>query len=201
MSTGRKRAAPALMPFSCSERCSPSEPGERRCSPEPSPTKPNRPSSSAAVPAAVPGASRPPGRQDAGATGVRGAARNPQRLGFTYPHSGTIKPISNPNFSLQLRANLRQIALLLLLTAAAIVVHGYHPYVEDAEIYVPGVKKALNPAVYSANTDFFLSHAKMTIFPHLFAGSVRVTHMPLNAALFLWQLAAIFFLFWVCLRI
>jgi hypothetical protein len=78
------------------------------------------------------------------------------------------------NLSLQLRANLRQIALLLLLTAAAIFVHGYHPYVEDAEIYVPGVKKALNPALYPANTDFFLSHAKMTIFPHLIAGSVRV---------------------------
>jgi hypothetical protein len=105
------------------------------------------------------------------------------------------------NLSLQLRANLRQIALLLLLTAAAIFVHGYHPYVEDAEIYVPGVKKALNPALYPANTDFFLSHAKMTIFPHLIAGSVRVIHIPLNAALFLWQFAAIFFFLWACWRI
>lgn len=100
-----------------------------------------------------------------------------------------------------MRANLRQIALLLLLTAAAIFVHGYHPFVEDAEIYVPGVKKALNPALYPANTAFFLSHAKMTIFPHLIAGSVRVTHIPLDAALLLWQFAAIFFLLWACWRI
>src|SRR6202008_4077626 len=105
------------------------------------------------------------------------------------------------NLSLQLRANLRQIALLLLLTAAAILVHGYHPYVEDAEIYLPGVKKALNPALYPANTAFFLSHAKMTIFPHLIAGSVRLSHIPVNAALFLWQFAAIFFILWACWRI
>ena len=98
-------------------------------------------------------------------------------------------------------ANLRQIALLLLLTAAAIFVHGYHPFVEDAEIYLPGVKKALNPALYPANTAFFLSHAKMTIFPHLIAGSVRVTHIRLSVALLLWQFAAIFFLLWACWRI
>ena len=120
---------------------------------------------------------------------------------FTYPRSGTIKRTSIQNLSLQLRANLRQIALLLLLTAAAIFVHGYHPYVEDAEIYVPGVKKALNPALYPANTAFFLSHAKMTIFPHLIAGSVRVTHIRLSVALLLWQFAAIFFLLWACWRI
>src|SRR5689334_1852649 len=202
MSIGRKRAAPALMPSSCSERCSPSELGERRCSPEASPTKPNRPSSNAAVPAAVRRASRPPCRQVAGATGVRGATRNPQRLGFYLAALGYNQAdIQSQIFPLQLRANLRQIALLLLLTAAAIFVHGYHPFVEDAEIYLPGVKKALNPALYPANTAFFLSHAKMTIFPHLIAGSVRVTHIRLSVALLLWQFAAIFFLLWACWRI
>ena len=35
--------------------------------------------------------------------------------------------------------------LLLLLTAGALLVHGYHPYAEDAEIYLPGVEKILNP--------------------------------------------------------
>src|ERR1700758_259634 len=96
MSTGRKRAAPALMPSSCSERCSPSEPGERRCSPAASPTKPNRPSSNAAAPAAVRRASRPPCRQDAGATGVRGATRNLQRLGFYLSALGYNQANINP---------------------------------------------------------------------------------------------------------
>jgi glyoxalase/bleomycin resistance protein/dioxygenase superfamily protein len=37
---------------------------------------------------------------------------------------------------------------LLALTFAALLVHGYHPGVEDGEIYLPGIKKILNPALY-----------------------------------------------------
>jgi hypothetical protein len=35
---------------------------------------------------------------------------------------------------------------LLLLTSGAVLVHGYHPYVENAEIYVPGIKQTSTPA-------------------------------------------------------
>src|SRR5713101_6812643 len=69
---------------------------------------------------------------------------------------------------------------LFFLTAAAALVHGYHPFVEDAEIYVPGIKKLLNPALYSLNDGFFASHAKLTLFPNLIAWSVRITHLPLE---------------------
>jgi len=62
-----------------------------------------------------------------------------------------------------------------VITAASFVVHGYHPYVEDAEIYVPGIKKLLNPALYPYNQAFFASHARMTLFPNLIAGSIRLT--------------------------
>lgn len=81
---------------------------------------------------------------------------------------------------------------------AAILVHGYHPFVEDGEIYVPGIKKALNPALYPYNTGFFASHARMTLFPNLIAASVRVTHLPIEWALFLWQGLAIFLLLLAC---
>ena len=36
-------------------------------------------------------------------------------------------------------------AVLLLLTLGAVLVRGYHPYAEDAEIYLPGIEKLLNP--------------------------------------------------------
>jgi hypothetical protein len=88
--------------------------------------------------------------------------------------------------------------LLLLLTAGAILVHGYHPYVEDAAIYVPGIKKILNPALYPYNADFFASHARLTLFPNLIAGSVRLTHMPLDWALLLWHFFSIFLLLLAC---
>lgn len=97
--------------------------------------------------------------------------------------------------------NSRQIALLLILSAAAVLVHGFHPYVEDGEIYVPGIKHVFNPALYPQNTDFFMSHARMTIFPHLVAGSVRLTHLPWDWALFLWHCGSIFLLLLACWQI
>lgn len=90
---------------------------------------------------------------------------------------------------------------LLALATAAILLHGYHPYVEDAEIYLPGIKKLLNPALYQMNPGFFSSHAGMTMFPNLIAASVRLTHLPFDVALLLWQFASVFGLMLACWRI
>ncbi len=88
--------------------------------------------------------------------------------------------------------------MLLAVTALAFFVHGYHPFVEDAEIYVPGIRKALNPRLYPKNASFFASHAQMTLFPNLIAVSIRITHLSLEWALFVWQFAAIFLLLLAC---
>jgi hypothetical protein len=87
---------------------------------------------------------------------------------------------------------------LLLLTLGALAVHGYHPYAEDAEIYLPGIKKLLHPALYPAGTEFFESHASLTLFPNLIAASVRFTHIPFDYAIFIWHLASIFLLLLAC---
>jgi hypothetical protein len=88
--------------------------------------------------------------------------------------------------------------LLLLLTAAALLTHGYHPYAEDAEIYLPGVERILNPSLFPAGQEFFQSHAHMTLFPNLVAFSLRVTHLPFEAGLLAWHAAAIFLLLLAC---
>ncbi len=95
----------------------------------------------------------------------------------------------------------RTIDLLFLLSAAAVLVHGYHPFVEDAEIYVPGIKKLLNPALYPYNAVFFASHARLTFFPNLIAGSVRLTHIPLEWALLAWHFGCIFSLLLACWKL
>jgi len=95
----------------------------------------------------------------------------------------------------------RNAALLLLISAAAMLVHGYHPYVEDAEIYLPGIKKLLNPSLYPQNAGFFNSHAGMTIFPNLIAASIRITHLPFDLALLAWQFACIFGLLAACWKL
>lgn len=85
---------------------------------------------------------------------------------------------------------------LLLLTAAALLTHGYHPYAEDAEIYLPGVERILNPQLFPVGREFFQSHASMTLFPNLVAFSLRV--LPFELGLFVWHVASIFLLLLAC---
>jgi len=92
----------------------------------------------------------------------------------------------------------KELLFLLLLTFGALLVHGYHPWAEDAEIYIPGVEKMLHPELFPFNAQFFEAHARSTFFPNLIAASVRLTHLPLATALFLWQLACIFLLLLAC---
>src|SRR6266542_988061 len=99
------------------------------------------------------------------------------------------------------RLSFQSAGILFGISAAAIAVHGYHPYVEDAEIYLPGIKKLLNPTLYAQNTGFFASHAGMTMFPKLIAASVRVTHLPFDWALLAWQFLCIYFLLLGCWKI
>jgi hypothetical protein len=87
---------------------------------------------------------------------------------------------------------------LLLLTAGALLVHGYHPFAEDAEIYLPGVEKILHPELFPVGQEFFLSHASMTFFPNAVALSLRITHLPMEAGLLAWQMASIFLLLLAC---
>jgi hypothetical protein len=95
----------------------------------------------------------------------------------------------------------KDFSILLLLTLAALLVHGYHAWVEDAEIYVPGILKTLHPELFPFNAQFFESHAHLTFFPNFMAASVRVSHLPLDVVLFLWQVVSIFMLLWACWRL
>jgi hypothetical protein len=90
--------------------------------------------------------------------------------------------------------NIKRIFGLLVWTAVALLIHGYHPYAEDAEIYLPGVLKILNPGLFPANAEFFGEHAGHTLYPNLIAFSVRATHLPLPWVAFLWHLISIFLL-------
>jgi hypothetical protein len=92
----------------------------------------------------------------------------------------------------------KELLILFLLTLAALAVHGYHPWSEDAEIYLPGVEKMLHPQLFPFNAQFFEAHAQSTFFPNLIAGSVRLTHWPLVIVLFCWQVLSIFLFLLAC---
>ena len=99
------------------------------------------------------------------------------------------------------RPSLKELALLAALSLAALLVHGYHGAAEDAEIYVPGILKLLRPSLFPYNDQFFASHAGMTLFPHLIAGTVTLFHLHVGAALLAWQVVSIFLLLLASWRI
>ena len=81
---------------------------------------------------------------------------------------------------------------LLGLTAAALLIHGYHLGVEDAEIYVPAVKKFLHPQLYPFAPEFFLSHAHLSLFSPIVALTSKFSHLPIDWTIFAWYLASLF---------
>lgn len=93
---------------------------------------------------------------------------------------------------------LRDRFAVLLLSVGAFLIHGYHPGVEDAEIYLPGVEKILHPELFPFNSEFFSAHAHLTLFPNLVAGSVRITHLPLDVILLAFEFGSIFLLLFAC---
>jgi hypothetical protein len=83
---------------------------------------------------------------------------------------------------------------LLLITAAAVCVLGYHLGADDAAIYVPGIKKVADPDLYPFGVEFFQTHAHLTLFPNLVGGSARLTGLPVDLAIFAWHVAGVFLL-------
>jgi hypothetical protein len=81
---------------------------------------------------------------------------------------------------------------LLLVALGSVVVHGYHLGTDDAAIYVPAVKKAFDPQLYPYGAEFFEHHGRLSIFSSLVAGTAKLGHMPIDAAIFLWHIFGIF---------
>jgi hypothetical protein len=81
---------------------------------------------------------------------------------------------------------------ILLLTAAALAIHGYHLGVEDGEIYIPAARKLLHPELYPYATEFFQSHERLSLFAPILAWTARWTHLSLDWTVFLWYVATLF---------
>ena len=74
---------------------------------------------------------------------------------------------------------------LILLTIAVLLVHGYHPFADDAGgIYVAGIEKMMHPHLFGSDAGFILAHTKLSIFSHVFASALELLHLPLELGLF-----------------
>jgi hypothetical protein len=88
----------------------------------------------------------------------------------------------------------RQIPFLRLgtLTAAAVLIHGYHFGVEDSEIFIPAANRLLHPNLYPYASEFFQAHQRLSVFGPILAGTARLAHLPMDWTVFLWYVASLF---------
>jgi len=99
-------------------------------------------------------------------------------------------------YALPANSKLLTAAMLLLLTLAAPLIHGYHVGIEDQGIYLPAVKQHLQPQLYSRDTELFAPQTRPTLFDEAVAFFSQLTHLPLEATMLLWHLASIYLLLW-----
>jgi hypothetical protein len=81
---------------------------------------------------------------------------------------------------------------LTLLIPFVLLIHGYHPFADDAGIYVAGIRKMMDPSLFTVDAGFVAAHTRLSIFSHLFAGALQLFHIPLDLGLIAAYLLSIF---------
>jgi hypothetical protein len=92
------------------------------------------------------------------------------------------------------RAKRTAIWLLAIIASAAVFVHGYHLGTDDAEIYVPAMKKVADPQLFPFYSEFFMRQASLSFVPDLIGKSARLTRLPIDWTIFLWHAVSVFLL-------
>jgi hypothetical protein len=93
------------------------------------------------------------------------------------------------------------IAVPSLLTIVAVLIHGFHPYAEDAGVYLPAVLKILHPELYPAWAGFVTAPERFSFFAVTMAGLVRLTGASLTACIFAVYLASTWITLYAAWRI
>ncbi|MFP5236094.1 MAG: hypothetical protein ACLGSD_09330 [Acidobacteriota bacterium] len=85
----------------------------------------------------------------------------------------------------------RGAAICAGLTAVALAVHGYHPFVEDGGVYITGIQHLLHPELYPYWSGFATAHLRYELFAPMVAALVRITSISLMAIMLMLYLAGI----------
>ncbi len=75
------------------------------------------------------------------------------------------------------------------------LLHGYHPYAEDGGVYLPEIKRLLDPGLFPHRAEFVVGHLQLSLFAPAMAGLVRVSHLSIETVMLLVYLAT----FWATL--
>ncbi len=85
--------------------------------------------------------------------------------------------------------------MVTALTFFSLLLHGYHPYAEDGGVYLPEIKRLLDPGLYPFGAGFVVEHLRFSLFAPAMAGLVRESHLSVETVLLLVHLAT----FWATL--
>ncbi len=108
-------------------------------------------------------------------------------------HREASQAISSPARKLRLvpraypapQTNATTLCFITALTVVAVGIHGYHPYAEDAGLYLPGIKKLLNHSLYPSWSEFVTVQLRLSLFAPIVAGLVRLSHLGLMTVMFM----------------
>lgn len=87
------------------------------------------------------------------------------------------------------------------LTLVALLVHGYHPYVDDAAIYVAGIEKVIHPSLFPSHAEYVMPHLRHSLFSFMLGWLVRSLHLRLTYALFATYLVSLWLMLLACWRL
>ncbi len=106
-------------------------------------------------------------------------------------------PVSSERLELEEYRRERSFAAVMVTALAffALLVSGYHPYAEDGGVYMPEIKRLLDPGLYPHGAEFVVGHLRYSLFAPAMAGLVRELHLRVEWVLLLVHLAT----FWVTL--
>ncbi len=87
------------------------------------------------------------------------------------------------------------------LTLLALFIQGYHPFVDDAAIYVAGIEKVIHPSLFPLHAEYILPHLKHSLFSYTLGWLTKLLHLPLRYALFLSYMASLWLMIYACWRL
>ncbi len=87
------------------------------------------------------------------------------------------------------------------LTLLSLLIQGYHPFVDDAAIYLAGIEKVIHPGLFPVHAEYVLPHLKHSLFSFALGWLVRGLHIPLRYALFISYVASLWMMIFACWRL
>jgi hypothetical protein len=82
-----------------------------------------------------------------------------------------------------------------------LLIQGYHPYADDGAIYVAGIEKVVDPALFPVHDAYVLPHLQHSLFSYAIGWLIQASHVPLGYALFATYLLSIWLTIYACYRL